>query len=374
LQESYLTFFQLAQLYVPLSWLLFANSMIYALTLSVGAWLFGLWGVFFGALFTEALKALWMAWAASRHGLDVRPRWGPGIFKRLAIFSVIFRITTYPLTMFFMVDILWVTRFMSVGDLAVYAMARNFFIQSSVVTRNFTSVHTTQLFEQYGQKADKVKIARDMSMFIQAQLLMSVPVISWGVFWLAPFIIKQFNPLYIQGVYPLTILLIAGFFDARLNNLYSVWVAEKQMIRYGLANTISLGLMVLLISAAWFGLGTRSMTAVAWAVVCGYFANFIFMMGSVGRQIMGWRLTLEIFIKVVLAAAWTGTVFLIMSKPDAAVSPFWVDFKSTMFRAAISLALMSPLILFGIRTSGVAGRVKSWRAALAGTGRLGSDK
>lgn len=129
-QESYVTFFQGAQLYVPLSRVLFINSAILAVCLPIGAITMGLWGVFLAALLAEALKALWMGLVAGKFGLRSTLRWNTQLFKKLASYSIPYKVANYPFTLFMMIDLLWITKFADMKSLAIYAMARSFFFRA----------------------------------------------------------------------------------------------------------------------------------------------------------------------------------------------------------------------------------------------------
>jgi O-antigen/teichoic acid export membrane protein len=362
-QESYITFFQGAQLYFPLSRLLFTNSLIMALSLLIGAIAIGLWGVFLGALIAEGLKAVWMTFAAKHFGISPKLKWDFQIFKRLASYSIFLKITDYPITLFMMLDLLWVTKFMDIKSLAIYAMARSFFLQSSEITVRFGTVFMTRTFEQYGKGEEKEKIAADMYRFIQIQLLVAIPLICWAIFFAAPFLIRQVIPLYSEGIYPMTILLIASFFDLRNNNLFTIWIAEKKLGSYGKANLFSLISMLISISVCWFIVGNKTLNGIAVAVVIGYLINFMYIMGTIGRELLGNERILKLFIQVSLTIMWVAGILIYFAHKEVLHISFYEDIIYSFKKAIIVLILILPFIFTGLKTSGAGNLLyRKWQA------------
>lgn len=355
LQESYNTFFQGAQLYIPLSRLLFINSLILAISLPIGAYLLGLWGVFLGAVFAEGIKAAWITFSARR--FDIRPKlmWDTNVFKRLASYSVFYKIADYPISLFLMLDMFWVTKFMDIKSLGIYMMARSFFVQGADISIRFGTVLMTRTFEQYGKGEDREKIASDIYRFTQFQLLTAIPLINWGIFSAAPILIRQVIPLYASGILILAILLTANFFDLRNNNLFTVWVAEKRMCSYGLANILSLGIMVVLFIVFWFIMGIKTMACVAVVVVLAYACNFTYIVFTLGKEVLGRKRSFVIYAEGILIVLWMGTIFVYFGQQEPLSSSLTEDIIFTLKKSVVVLILTLPPVILGIRNSGVAG-------------------
>ncbi|GJQ50996.1 MAG: hypothetical protein HKUEN01_33820 [Candidatus Kuenenia stuttgartiensis] len=352
-QESYITFFQSAQLYVPLSWLLLINSMILALLLSIGAIVQGLWGIFCGALVGEFLKAICLTLTAKYFGIKTKLKWDFKIFKRLASYSIFLKITDYPITLFMILDLLWVTKFMEIQYLAIYAMSRSFFSQCSEITVRFGTVFMTRTFEQYGKGEKKEKIADEMYRFIQLQLLIAVPFVCCSIFFVVPFLIRQIIPLYAESISPMTILLIATFFDMRGNNLFTIWIAEKRFGSYGKATLFSLMSMFVSISTCWFLLGYRTLNGIAVAVVIGYLINFVYIMGTIGREVLGKERLRKLLIQVVPTVLWVAGIMICFAHREALSMNIYEDIVFSLKKAIIVSILILPIILMGVKTSGV---------------------
>ncbi|MFC1580607.1 lipopolysaccharide biosynthesis protein [Thermodesulfobacteriota bacterium] len=359
-QESYLTFFQGAQLYVPLSKLLFINSFILAISLPIGAVLMGLWGVFLGALVAEGLKAVWIFIGARSFGIRPEVKWNFQIFKRLASFGILYKINDYPLSLFLMLDALWVTKFMDLKSLAIYAMIRSFFLQGSEITIRFGTVFYTRMMEQYGKNEDKAKIAGDIDKFIHLQLLVAIPLVCWAIFSVVPFVIRQVTPSYAEGIYPLAILLIANFFEPRNNNLFTVWIAEKRLGSYGKANLFSLASMLVAFSLAWFLIGSKTLSSVAIAVVSGYLVSFIYILFTIGKEMLGIKESFSLFIKIILTAIWAGGILIYFGSKEVLSMSFSNDIVFSLKKTIIIFALFTPVIFIGMKNSGAQNLLYNW--------------
>ncbi len=352
LQTMYITFFQSVQLYVPLSRLLLVNGLILAVLLPLGAYFLGLRGLLAAALLAESLKAAWMVISGKRHGIHPHLQWETSMFKRLASFGVGYRIADYPTTLFFMLDVLWVTKFMGLQLLAVYAMSRSFFLQISDITVRFGTVFMTRTFEQFGKNESRDTLARNIQRFMQVQLLVALPLVCWAIFSAVPFLIRQVIPLYQEGIVPLAILLTATFFDFRNNNLFTLWVAEKRLADYFISNVLSLFVMGSLLFFMYFIAGYKTLTGVAIVVVLGFLFNFTYAFGTIGKEYMGWKEALKLYVHVLLMAGFTGGILVYCSLRAPGKVNVFEDFVFSLKQSFLSFALLFPAVLLGLRISG----------------------
>lgn len=362
LQTMYITFFQSVQLYIPLSRLLLVNSLILAVLLPIGAYLFGLWGLFSAALLAESLKAAWMLISGKRHGIHPHLQWETSMFKRLASFGVGYRIADYPTTVFFMLDVLWVTKFMGLQLLAIYAMSRSFFLQISDITVRFGTVFMTRTFEQFGKNESRDTLARNIQRFMQTQLLVALPLVCWAIFSAVPFLIRQVIPLYQEGIVPLAVLLTATFFDLRNNNLFTLWVAEKRLAAYFVSNVLSLFVMGILLFIVYFFMGNKTLTGIAAAVVLGFLFNFTYAFSTIGREYLGWKEALRLYVYVLLTAGFTGGILVYCSLRTPGKVSVFEDFVFSLKQSLLSFALLLPAVLLGLRISGTGKLIyQRWR-------------
>ena len=354
IQESYLTFFQGAQLYVPLSRLLFVNALILAVLLPIGAATMGLWGVFAGAILAEGLKAAWMTLSARSFGIS--PSFGlkTRVLKRLASYSILLKVADYPMALFMMADVLWVTKFFDTKSLAIYALARSFFFASSEITVRFGTVFMTRTFEKHGEGTDRKEIATEMYKFIHCQLFLAIPMIYWLMFSFAPLLVRRVTPLYTDSICPMFILGCAAFFDMRNNNLFTLWLAKKRLSQYGKANVLSLGGMAISLSLFWWVVKDRSLSAVAIATVIGYAFNFGYLMTTVGREVLGGRRVISILFVTGLSVVWILAIVNYCAPLEHLQKSLIQDAVFALKKAVVMFVWISPIVAYGLKTSGAA--------------------
>lgn len=213
----------------------------------------------------------------------------------------------------------------------------------------------TRTFEGYGRREGREKISDEMYRFIQAQLLVAIPLVCWAIFSSAPFIIRQVTPLYAGGIFPMAILLVASFFDMRNNNLVTIWMAEKRLKSYGKANLLSLVGMLTSVSVCWFVVGNRTLGGLAVAVVAGYLINFIYLLSSVGREVLGPARATRLLFLAMAGALWTAGVLIWFALREPLHMGFSEDILFSAKKAIVIFLLVLPVVLIGLRSSGLGG-------------------
>lgn len=349
--ESCLTFFQGAQLYVPLSRILLINGLIFATILPVGALAGGLPGLLVAALTAAMIRGLWMISSGKHQGLETRLGWDKSIWKRLVSFGIGYRLTSYPMTLFLMLDLLWVTRFMDLAALALYATARNFFLQASDISVRIGTVFFTRILEDHGRGISKQEMGNNFCFFIQMELLVVFPLVCWAVSSVFPLLVRQFIPLYVDSIPIIFPLMIAGFFIPQNHHLFTLWVAEKKLIPYGISNVLGLLAVGLTLIVFWYILGLRRLQHVALAALLGYAIHFTYMMTVLGRKLFGRKDALKLFCQVILAAGWTGLVLLYSGQWCPNKLSFTQDVIFSLQTGAWTITALLPLIGYGLWVS-----------------------
>jgi len=352
MQDIYLPFFQGAQLYVPLSRVLLGGSLAYAAALPVGAAIAGVPGLIGAAFSAEVFRSMWFAWSAQRAGLDVRMSWNLRVWKRLVSYGLPYRLTDYPNVFFMMFDLLWVTKFVGVTGLGLYALARSFYAQASDITVRMGNVLYMRTLVQYGSGVGRDKIAGDMLRFMEFQLLVSVPVVCWVVGSTAPFLVRRVIPLYSDAIPVMLILLLGAFFVSQNNNLFVMWIAERRLVAYGLSNLFGVFTVGACLAVNWFLLGHRSLEGVAVASVLGYAGYFTYMILTAGRQLWGWRISCRVLFEVIGAAGWMAGVFTFLGHDRIQDTGWIADLRHSAVLALRMIVGVLPLVAFGSWTSG----------------------
>jgi len=364
LQEAYITFFQGAQLYVPLSRILLINGLIYAVALPVGTLAAGLPGLLIAALIAEMLKGLWMVYSGKIRGVSAGWGFDKAVFKGLLSFGLGYRVADYPMTLFLMLNLLWVTWFMDPASLALYATANGLFLQAIDITARFGTVFYTRILEDYGKGISKERIGENFRVFIQIALLVAFPLVCWAVVSAFPILVRQVIPLYDGCIPVLLILMIGGFFIPINHHLFTIWIAEKRLIPYGISNFFGLMTVGLALIFLWYVLGGRQLYQVAQAAVLGYAIHFSYMMFGLGKELFGLWGALKIYGQVIIASIWTALVILYSGQWVTMQLTFSQDLVFSLKTTSWTLIALLPLIIYGLWVSdGYRLLSRQWRMA-----------
>ena len=355
---SYMTFFQGAQAFVPLSKLLLVSAIIDGVGFPFGAYMWGLGGLMAMAIVSSCLRVGLFIYFGQLMNLSVRLKTYKHVLKRLLSFGFFLRLVDYPNALFAMANLLWVTKFMSIADLALFTMARGFFLQVSDISARVGSVYTMRFLEQAGSGVPRSVMVRQLRQYLLFQLLVAVPLLSWAASVALPFMIRNFIPKYSAANQAIIILLICSFFYVLNSGLTNPWVMEKRLVARGIANTIGFCMMGLSLAIPWFIFGRHSINDVAYSSVAGYFFYFVYMVMAVGKDL--WQLweCIEIILSVSGASVW---IFYILYAGYTSVpvgSEFTENLKSTLFMAGWTFLAVLPVPLYGLKRSHI---LKGWQ-------------
>jgi hypothetical protein len=342
--ESFITFHQSAQSYVPLSKVLVLTSIIYASLLSVGALLGGLWGLVAAGIVALMVQSALIAYSGVRHHLEIRKIWDRNVFKRLIGFGLPFRIVDYPSQLFPLIDVLIVTKFMGLEGLAIYATAKAIFTQATQIPSLMGNVVIMRLFNLSGGNTSRDQLGADLMRFLLAQYLITIPLIICGIMGVMSFLMVQLIPKYAPSLPILRTILFSFYFIPQTNLVRNFWVLDKRIAAIGVANIVGLVGM----SASYcfvllfFGV---TLEAIALGAVLGYAIFFLGLMFSVGREVWGWKRTVKLCLHVALAIAYTLLVLRFV-KADLLGPGLVNGVASLALTLAQSILFLSPLMLY----------------------------
>jgi O-antigen/teichoic acid export membrane protein len=347
-QLAYTTFLTAAQEFVPLSKILFLSSVIEGISFPVCAYLRGLGGLMAVAVITTFLKNALFYLYAHKMKLYVRYEISRDTLRRLLSFGFVLRLVDYPNALFGMASILWVTNFMNIKYLALFSMARSFFLQISDITARIGTVYTMRFLTQSGGGVDRRIIASELKQFLLFQLLVVVPLLAWAAGVIVPYITNNFIPKYAASNKAFLILLICTFFYVLNSGLTNPWVMDKKLLERGIANTVGLIVMVFAISFTWFILRRKTIEDIALSTLAGYFLYFVYMVLAVGRHLWQPRESVHIIGSVTIAAIW---IFVVLHRGYVSIlghTGFAENLKHTTFMAAWSFLAILPVPLYGL--------------------------
>ncbi len=324
-QEIYTIFFQGNGLYDQLSRALLLCNVTYAILLPFGTLIGGIKGLLLGTVVAESFRAYWLVRTGQESSIKVSLQWDYDKFKKLLQYGIGFRLTDYPNTFFLMLDMLWVTKFLDLHALGLYALAKLFFTQCLDIIGRIGNVFYTKTLTQYGQGLTLKKISRDIRQLTIFQIFVSVPLLCLLITSSAPFLIKHFIPPYAESIPLIFILLVGLFFAPQSTNLFTVWVAEKRLKSYGISNIFGVLTTTSSMISIWFLMGLRSLKHVALASFLGLVGYFLYMAFTAGRELWGIKGAMRFTIESFLAAGWITSAIYIFVLPSINSELNWYD-------------------------------------------------
>lgn len=252
-----------------------------------------------------------------------------------------------------MLDVLWITKFMGLSTLAIYAMARGFFWQGSDIPSRISTVFFTKMMQLHGSGVDRREIAAKLMQFIVVQLLILVPLLCWLINSIIPFLIRNLIPKYSHGIQAVMILIICNFFISQNSQMYSLWIMEKRLKAYGISNLFGLCAMLSSIVFFWFILGQKTINGIAFATLTGYILYFLYITIAVGCEFWKPIDIVKIIVSVFLMASWTGFILWGSGQSYMPITNWKSDISITMWSNGIALLKLLPALALVIFFGGI---------------------
>lgn len=347
-RESYVVILQGAQAFIPLSKVLAVNNIIFAVFLPVGTYLAGIWGLFASAVISEIVRGYLITSTSFSAGIRAFYRWNRDAWKKLASYGIRMKVTDYPMTIFMTLDILWVTWFLSIGELAIYALAKSFATQASDISGRVSTVFYNHMLKKRGMQQNMEIIGEQMKNFIISQIFIVVPLVCWAVITIVPYLINRVIPAYSEAISTLIILTVGNFFLSQNNQLYSIWHMENRLLPYGISNLFGVVVLFMSLAFCWYFLNLKTLEGVAMATLFSYMVYFLYMIIVVGRDLWPIATTGKITAGVFIAAGWTMFILIFGGRMVQENLHWQNDLYAMITWMLISSAMILPLAGFGL--------------------------
>jgi O-antigen/teichoic acid export membrane protein len=344
--SSLITIHQGNQSYVSLSKASVYYSVLYALFVALGAYLKGIIGVLIAGAVSYFLQAVLLWIYTQKEQLKIERAWDKETFKRLIKFGLPLRVVEYPQSFFAFLDVFLVTKFLGISQLAIYAIARVFFIQTANIPAVLGTVFITRIFYLSGAKTSRKTLAEEMKTFLFIEYLVVLPLLICSVCVLFSFLTHQFIPAYASSVPVIQNLIFACYFVPQTTLVRNFWMLDKRLVSLGLSNVVG----VVAMSASFFVLfETRGLTlnSIAVASVAGYFLYYVYIMMTVGRELWGVLDALNLVMHAVVAVGITKLILATMP-----IGTDQRDFYSNAIQLVSNIGraclLLLPIIVYGV--------------------------
>lgn len=304
---SYTMFLQGRQNFVGLSKASTSFALIYAVLFTAGAYLAGIVGVFVGGILAFLIQCLLLIYVAHADGITVGWGWHWPSFKRLIRFGGPFRIAEYPQSLFTYLDVLVVTKYLGLEALAVYAMARAFFMQTGNIPGMVGAVFVNRFYFLSGSGVAMSRLAEELRQFLLVEYLLLLPALICTAGPGFKFLISTFTPEYASSNLPFRALLLAIYFIPQTTVIRNVWILQKRTLAIGLSNLAGLITMSLsLVMGVW--LFEFTLESLAYMTVLGYLGYYLYILFSVGTEIWGLSGAFRVGGYALLSVSWTAAV------------------------------------------------------------------
>jgi O-antigen/teichoic acid export membrane protein len=348
---AYMTFFSGAQAFVPLSKVILVGSLFEGLLFPLGAYLWGLGGLMAMSILSTIFRAWLFFFSSQALQMSIHFKVFKDVLRRLLSFGFFLRVVDYPNALFSLASILWVTKFMTKEELALFSMSTAFFLQVTDLTTRVGVVYGMRFLEQGGSDTPREAMALQLKQYLFMQLLVAVPLLSWvaGV-WL-PFIVNSFIPKYSAAIPSILVLLMCNYFYVLNSGLTNPWILEKRLVARGIANLVGLLVMGLSLAVCWFLLDRRTITDLAYATLSGHFLYFLYMVIAVGKDMWQFHECAEVILTVTLAAGWTLFILQTGYNSLAQYGEFLAHLKNTLFMGGWTLVAILLVPAYGLKRS-----------------------
>lgn len=346
MKESLITFHQGAQLYLPLSRILLLTGLCQAFLFSFGAFIAGLKGLIISAILVQAIQIALFLKSSSIRGISIRCAWRWRIFKRQVGFGIPFRIVDYPLSLFLMLDVIFITRFLNTSALAIYMTARVIYSLVVEIIARVGTVIISRLNELGGTVSGRQKIGKELHLFLLFNYSFLMPGLICLGYFCSSLMIAQFIPKYADSLPVLRILLAAVYFVPQATIVRNYWILDKRFRSLAISNLIGFTalLTILFVSAH-----SRPMNleTVAWATLSGYSIYYLYIMLSIGRKIWGIKSALGLSLLAFISAA--SAIITIRLRPVNLIELNFLEaLGKTSFNLIQAILLLSPLMIYGL--------------------------
>lgn len=359
--EGLSTSLQGRQKYVALSKAMFLYTLFYALVVPLWAYEGGLKGMMFGGVcsYLVLLSCLFL-FCIWEHILTLR-LWSGATFKRLLSFGLPLRIVDYPLSLAAMADVLLVTKFMTLENLAVYTTAKIVTAQAAEIPGRIGSVLMTRIFFLSGAGSDREKTAAEMRNFLLLEYMVLFPLMICTAVYGFSFVVLSFIPRYAACLPVVTVGIFSIYFLPQTTFIRNYWMLDRRIKAIGTTNLVAL-LSIAVFLAAIISLKGISLVAVALAVVCGYFFYYLSVLFSIGRELWGFRSSLKLLFSAVVSIMVVNLILHLIPSDFPATATLWERALSLGWKIGLAYMALVPLIAYGAWRTDLGKYLRRWES------------
>jgi O-antigen/teichoic acid export membrane protein len=343
ISDARVIFYQSAEAYVALSKKLIVYWTCYALMLIMGVYIAGVKGLIIAALLAMVLQVLILR---NRATYQEKGTFTPGFIKPILKFALPFRMVDFPMSMALVVDGLFVAKFFSLTELAIYTTAKLIFNQAGQVPTWIGSVFIVRLTTLSGSGNKWSELGEEMLRNLTAMNLIVLPIVIGAVSLISHWGIMLYLPQYDNVIILVPILLISLYFQPRVTVLRNYWIIEKKFGWLAVSNLIGISLMLVgfavLCYIKWY-----SLIAVSLIFTAAFACYFVFVLTQLGLHLWGVKKLGLLMAEIVVAICMLLLALTVagLFNPGA---PAQIDFSMVAMSILKFFIVMAPLVIYGI--------------------------
>lgn len=343
--ETLTAFHQSRESYAALGRIQLVNATLAAVLLPVAAAVAGVKGLYVGAIVAGGIQVVQLFSLTRSANMPISWTLDFRILRRLLRYGIPARCVDYPLALGAMMDLLVVTRFMLIEDLAIYVTARTLFLAGAEIPTRMGSVLISRIYIKSGSGTNREVLADELRRYLSVQYLVVVPILICCVWAFANVIVLTWLPKYSAALPVLCVLLPIVFVLPQTSLIRNIWLLDgrfRPVLLSNLVAVIALGSGIVGFTAT-VGLSLQS---IAYGVLVGYSVYYGALILTIGRELFGSRGALLLGLTCFVAML---ACELIVRGTDIA-RRLWPAATSTTGHIALfgaTLLAVSPLAIYG---------------------------
>lgn len=345
LGEAFISFFQSAQRYTTLSKVLVVYWSVFSVLMVAGVYVAEVPGLIAAAVMALVFQAVLLRASMRTERLAMGWHWDWKSVKSLLGFAVPFKVVDYPMSLFSMLDVLFVTRYLGLEALAIYSTAKLMLMQAYQVPGWMTSVTITRITTLIGAQRSREELGKEMFRNLLVHYLIIIPTTICFMIVAARFIFPRFIPEYVDSIGLLATLLFSLYFVPNVTVIRNFWIIDKRFAALGVSNLVGLAAMGM---GFWIGtsLWEMDLLIVARIFLISFIIYFCWLLFTLGNELWGLRKSIVLILYIIGSVSIT--LFALQMAGALGREVAVMSFGNAVYQIFICLVIILPIVAFGI--------------------------
>ncbi len=344
--EAFIPIYQSLERYTALSKRLVVYWAAYAVLLVGGAYMADVKGLIAGMILVLVLQALTMGTGLRGLLSSATARWNFQAAKDMLSVGIPIRAFDYPFTISLMLDVLFVTKFLTLEILAIYATAKMVMFQLVQVPAWTANVIVTRIIAEVGKnKKSRRDLGYDVYLYLRLYYLVLAPLLILVAEAATTFLVGNFLPKYRESLGILPIFLFAIYFLPQGTVIRNFWMVDKRYRAFLRSSLVALVAMT-------GGLGTLlladivSITNVAAVFLMSQVVYFAFLVSRIGPEL--WTTRQTVALVACIAGSVAVTLVALGSGGGLSRGATIPALSELILNTLLELAIVAPMVIGGL--------------------------